>query len=357
MVSYACSKSPSLFFLTALLHPTVLAHEPLRVSLEDLQSADSKGKWWLVGAAWGGDPLVDKQGEFTNKSSSIEPDEDDSAKLIKLARSQGMNTDIRRGIFVVLMSSDVSFVLHFQGEKIVWFSLLGRIILMHARDYLSWSSQKSNSVKSYECCFIVAEMQVFFLGSFIMLTQYFHQERTHNPYYTVVGQQLCRSSHAHKITLQYCLWDFLRDLGEARVGGAAVVKNAQDSGDFVLQNISQIRLHNVAKAYGWWIAKDSISLHVLKVYVCAVVSTLMDWPIVIACWLHSAQTSIARVFARTIHPNLCQQSEINAADNSGFQGGWLYEEQERHQGDLYQGLTSSSSSNGTRLFSIGNTSR
>ena len=35
--------------------------------------------------------------------------DEDPNGLIKLARSQGMNTDIRRGIFIVLMSSDVRF--------------------------------------------------------------------------------------------------------------------------------------------------------------------------------------------------------------------------------------------------------
>lgn len=84
---------------------SVLAHEPLRISLDDLHSAESKGKWWLVGAAWGGDPLVDKQAEFTKTTEMTAAE--DSNDLVKLARSQGMNTDIRRGIFVVLMSSDV----------------------------------------------------------------------------------------------------------------------------------------------------------------------------------------------------------------------------------------------------------
>ena len=85
---------------------SVLAHEPLRVSLEDLHSAESKGKWWLIGAAWGGDPLVDKQVELKKTTNEMTVDED-SNDLVKLVRSQGMNTDIRRGIFVVLMSSDV----------------------------------------------------------------------------------------------------------------------------------------------------------------------------------------------------------------------------------------------------------
>ena len=97
-----------------ILFQSVLAHEPLRVSLEDLHSAESKGKWWLIGAAWGGDPLVDKQAEFTKTTGVSASNEEmtvdeDSNDLVKLARSQGMNTDIRRGIFIVLMSSEVWF--------------------------------------------------------------------------------------------------------------------------------------------------------------------------------------------------------------------------------------------------------
>ena len=59
-----------------------------------------------MGAAWGGDPLVDKREEFSK--AAVEEKAQEESDLVKLARSQGMNTDIRRGIFVVLMSSDVS---------------------------------------------------------------------------------------------------------------------------------------------------------------------------------------------------------------------------------------------------------
>lgn len=72
------------------------------MSLADLHSAESKGKWWLVGAAWAGDPLVDRQDAAPAKKA-------DTAEnmLLKLAKKQGMNTDIRRSVFVVLMSSEV----------------------------------------------------------------------------------------------------------------------------------------------------------------------------------------------------------------------------------------------------------
>lgn len=93
----------------------------------------------------------------------------------------------------------------------------------------------------------------------------FVQERSYNPYYTLVCQQLCRTSHSYKITLQFSLWDFLRDLGEKTVGGAAVIKNVDENDDFELKSISDSRLQNVARAYAWWIAKDCVTLLILKV--------------------------------------------------------------------------------------------
>jgi len=95
----------------------VSAHDVLRVSLDDLRSAESKGKWWLVGAAWGGNPLVEARDNMTDMQVNGQDTKivnDTTSYLLKLARKQGMNTDIRRSIFVILMSSDVShqFVYH-----------------------------------------------------------------------------------------------------------------------------------------------------------------------------------------------------------------------------------------------------
>ena len=86
-----------------------MPHEPLRINLHDLHSSERKGKWWLVGSAWDGDPLVDRALEGKQSTSRDHSDEVETS-LLKLARKQGMNTDVRRGIFVVLMSSDVSFI-------------------------------------------------------------------------------------------------------------------------------------------------------------------------------------------------------------------------------------------------------
>jgi len=90
-------------------------------------------------------------------------------------------------------------------------------------------------------------------------------EKSYNPYYTLVCQQLCRTSHSYRITLQFCLWDFFRDLGETAVGGAELIKNLKDDDyGFDAKSMSAIRVSNVAKAYGWWIAKDCVTLAILK---------------------------------------------------------------------------------------------
>jgi len=137
--------------------------------LADLRSADSKGKWWLVGAGWAGDPLADiqrtketgfsingtqrddgskasKKSKLQEKSGSGTNGESESDRLLRLARAQGMNTDIRRSVFVVLMSSDVrwnfiasvDFLSFTSGSRTMW----TRVISFH-----SLLSLNSNNVR------------------------------------------------------------------------------------------------------------------------------------------------------------------------------------------------------------------
>ncbi|KAH9903026.1 MIF4G-domain-containing protein [Cubamyces lactineus] len=208
----------------------VMSHEPLRVSLDDLRSAETKGKWWLVGAAWGGDPLVERQQEaHAQPADAPPPDAPSENALLKLAKKQGMNTDIRRSIFVVLMSAD---------------------------DYVD-ACERLSQLKLTE----VQQREII-----RVILHCCGNEKQYNPYYALVVQQLCRLSHSHKITLQFCLWDFLRDMGESTVGGAEILKNLSedDRAGFNVKSISTTRMRNVARAYGWWLAKDACTLAILK---------------------------------------------------------------------------------------------
>ena len=114
------------------------------------------------------------------------------------------------------------------------------------------------------CCGKVCSSATFqrvYISDFVVNSQ----ESSYNPYYSLVGQQLTCTAHAYKITLQFTLWDFLRDLGESNVGGAAVIKNVKEDVEFDIKSISSTRIQHVAKAYAWWIAKDCASLMILKV--------------------------------------------------------------------------------------------
>jgi nucleolar MIF4G domain-containing protein 1 len=93
-----------------------------------------------------------------------------------------------------------------------------------------------------------------------------NQEKAYNPYYTMIGQHLCRGSPSFQITLQYCLWDFLREIGEDEVGGTTTGSNlGAGVGAADKKATSSSKIQNVAHAYGWWTAKGSIGLSVLKV--------------------------------------------------------------------------------------------
>jgi nucleolar MIF4G domain-containing protein 1 len=50
----------------------------------------------LVGAGWQGNPLLE-----------VKPVEKSEDSLLEMARQQGMNTDVRRSVFVILMTSEV----------------------------------------------------------------------------------------------------------------------------------------------------------------------------------------------------------------------------------------------------------
>ena len=69
--------------------------------------ARHRARWWLVGAAWAGHGDRD-DAEGVTAARPLRGKEDDGAQqaLLAAARAQGMNTEARRNIFVVLMSSE-----------------------------------------------------------------------------------------------------------------------------------------------------------------------------------------------------------------------------------------------------------
>ncbi|KAG8793868.1 suppressor of glycerol defect, partial [Serendipita sp. 399] len=201
--------------------------DALRVTLKDLRSAETRGKWWLVGAAWAGDPLLEAKRDSIQEEKKPQQNVSDQEKLLNLAKKQGMNTDIRRSIFVVLMSSDD------------YFDACERL------SHLKLNEQQQREI-------------------FRVLLHCCGNERVYNPYYSLVGQKLCEQSYSYRITAQYCLWDFLRELGEQDVRGAETLKTQNSDLGFATSSVSKERVRNIAKLYAWWIARDSVSLTILK---------------------------------------------------------------------------------------------
>ncbi|XP_027679697.2 nucleolar MIF4G domain-containing protein 1 [Chelonia mydas] len=145
----------------------------LRVSLESLLNADQVGRWWIVGSSWSGAPMIDGT---SSKTQHKLPVGKMSSKILELARKQRMNTDIRRNIFCVLMSSE-DFLDAF--EKLLKLGL---------------KDQQEREIVHVlvDCCL---------------------QEKTYNPFYAYLANKFCEYDRRFQMTFQFSIWDKIRDLG------------------------------------------------------------------------------------------------------------------------------------------------
>ncbi|PKI85642.1 suppressor of glycerol defect [Malassezia vespertilionis] len=227
------------FLSTLERRRSVRTQAALQVGLKDLQDAEKKGRWWLVGAAWTGHEETSDSAAPTTKATqesntdlSWLPDdtkEETACDFVALGRSHGMNTDARRAIFSTLLNS------------------------VDYKDAVQSLMQlKLNEVQRREVIRVLLHCGV--------------QEQQYNPFYTLVGQQLAEELPAMRVTLQYVLWDYFREIGETHVGGEKITAHAQDDDemDTVDDEVRQRKLLYFARAYGWWFGRGSLSLSALK---------------------------------------------------------------------------------------------
>ncbi|KAL3943475.1 MAG: hypothetical protein SGBAC_002439 [Bacillariaceae sp.] len=86
------------------------ADSSLRITLQDILGAETKGRWWKVGASWVGnqyrfdDGNSSKQNESGKKSESSSNKSEEDEALLQLAAKYRMNTDRKRSIFCIIMS-------------------------------------------------------------------------------------------------------------------------------------------------------------------------------------------------------------------------------------------------------------
>lgn len=203
--------------------------EPLRVTLDDIRNIETKGKWWLVGAAW-------RNQGGSNKPASADVDVEamqdilDTAEpnWMELAKQQRMNTDIRRAIFVALMSSEDYVDACDRMQK------------------LKLKSKQEREIPRVilHCC---------------------SNEEAYNPFYALVATKLC-SQHSLKKTFQFALWDYI-----------GVLQGEDDDPDAIDNGIGKLKSRaekdsavelkktmHYAKLYAQMVADGAMSLDILK---------------------------------------------------------------------------------------------
>ncbi|XP_065587602.1 nucleolar MIF4G domain-containing protein 1 [Cyrtonyx montezumae] len=158
----------------ALVHSSSGGKETqLRVSLESLLNADRVGRWWIVGSSWSGAPMISNTDSKTQQKLHIGKV---SSKIMELARKQRMNTDIRRSIFCVLMTSE-DFMDAFE-----------KLLKLGLKDQ---QEREIVHVILY-CCL---------------------QEKTYNPFYAFLASKICGYERRFQVTFQFSIWDKIKDLG------------------------------------------------------------------------------------------------------------------------------------------------
>uniref|UniRef100_A0A8C6CZR0 Nucleolar MIF4G domain-containing protein 1 n=1 Tax=Moschus moschiferus TaxID=68415 RepID=A0A8C6CZR0_MOSMO len=135
----------------------------LRVSWDSVLNAERTGRWWIVGSAWSGTPMVDSGPQKALQKPLMGTV---SSKILELARKQRMNTDVRRAIFCTVMTTLCALGLKDQQEREIVHVLV-------------------------DCCL---------------------QEKTYNPFYAFLAGKFCAYERRFQMTFQFSIWDKFRDL-------------------------------------------------------------------------------------------------------------------------------------------------
>jgi len=217
--------------LSQLKSRRLKATEPMGIGLKDIREADKQGKWWLVGASWAGRSKDDKKPKTANKDDESDDDDsiivddvEDGPDLAELAREQGMNTEVRRAIFVAIMSA-----MDYQDA------------------YLRIMKLRLNKERQRE----VPNVIIRCVGA----------EQHYNPYYTLVAKHLCAQQREVRWSFQASLWKLFGRMGENEFGDEEDEPVEDEAGD---ADLDMRRLVNTAKMYGSLLAANSLPITMLK---------------------------------------------------------------------------------------------
>lgn len=182
--------------------------EPLRISLDDVLSIDSKGRWWKVGASWAGNnPPNPNQRNGAQLGQPPKTNDGVDPKLLKLAEKYRMNTDTRRAIFCIIMGSE-----DYQDcfEKLVRGGMLKPRV------------ERETVRVLMECC---------------------GNEKSYNKFYSHLAARLCEYQPQSKFSFQLSYWDSFKQFDDIKARKAA--------------NLGKLLFHLVA-------VHNSVKLSVIK---------------------------------------------------------------------------------------------
>ena len=211
--------------LGSLNQRNIRAGEPLRIGLKDLRQAENRGKWWLVGASYKDDHSADaernKQPSTASGNNNRELDMGSTATdLIQLAKEQRMNTDVRRSIFIAIMSATD-----------------------YNDAYVRLMKLRLKRSQELE----IPKVLIHCAGA----------EKVYNPFYTFLSRRVCTDKKL-KMSFQFSLWDLFKQIGEG--------EDEPDEDDKHERNKLGLRsLANLARMFGVLIAEGGLGLGVLKV--------------------------------------------------------------------------------------------
>lgn len=206
----------------------IRASEPINITRADIHDSSKKGKWWLVGASWREDPLVSARQELSDmqmkNAKEVETDSEAEPDLGDLAKAHRMNTDVRRSIFIAIMSAT-----DYQDAHV----RLLKLRLKRAQEF---------------------EIPRVLLHCAM-------EEDVHNPYYTLIARRLCgESGRRLKMSFMFALWNIFKRMGEQ----GDDEEEAEFDADDEETGVNMKAVVNLAKMYGMLIADGTLSLAVLK---------------------------------------------------------------------------------------------
>ena len=210
--------------LGSLNERSLRAIEPLNIRLKDLRESGRRGKWWIVGASYRDDeefresPVTQKVPSSSRAEPLVPSTGGEEVDLHQLARQLGLNTDIRRSIFVTLMS----------GEDFETACDQLRRLPLNAKQRLD-----------------IPRVLIRCSGA----------QEQYNPYYTLIARRLISREPKLKKAFQYSLWNLFAKLRREGADAEETVEN---------ESLGLRGVTNYGIMFGTLIAGDGLPINVLK---------------------------------------------------------------------------------------------